>query len=496
MTRVSRLSLIKLLCLTGFCWAGASWAFTLGSPQVQSLAGEPLRVEIPISITADDQALLQSLTVDMPNRSAYEQLGVSERIIQFNPQAMIYRNRQEDLMVLIETVNPVPIAEEPFINVLLNLSWASGSQLKTFTFLLADPQKILVKPGQTLSGIAASMLPEFDGATLDQTMIALFKANPDAFASGNINVLSAGAELKKPSQSVLGSISPTQASQIVLEANQQWRAERESQGKVEVRSDHDQAQVAKGATKDTLKIGSSTDNKDLEKQYVEQLVAEEKQLEQTKSRIATLEKNISELQALLDKPKDEEKPVQQSKFSLPKLPDIPNLPGLSKLPNIPELPNVPKQAMYVLVALAALALLALVAILLWGVILFVRKSKSSDVHHHVHVDDVPSEPAKAQLGSEYNIPERAQAIFSGLNLDLGSPSKKEEAKPEFNSEDSRALADALRVKLNLARAYITIEDFSAAKKSLEEILNTSNAVDPAITIEAQGVLSELSHRQT
>jgi pilus assembly protein FimV len=28
------------------------------------------------------------------------------------------------------------------------------------------------------------MLPDFDGATLDQTMIALFKANPDAFASG------------------------------------------------------------------------------------------------------------------------------------------------------------------------------------------------------------------------------------------------------------------------------------------------------------------------
>jgi pilus assembly protein FimV len=55
--------------------------------------------------------------------------------------------------------------------------------------------------------------------------------------------------------------------------------------------------------------------------------------------------------------------------------------------------------------------------------------------------------------------------------------------------------DALRVKLNLARAYITIEDFSAAKKSLEEILRVSNSVDPAITIEAQGLLSELQHRQ-
>jgi pilus assembly protein FimV len=52
----------------------------------------------------------------------------------------------------------------------------------------------------------------------------------------------------------------------------------------------------------------------------------------------------------------------------------------------------------------------------------------------------------------------------------------------------------LRVKLNLARAYITIEDFSAAKKSLEEVLQVSNAVDPTITIEAQGLLAELSHR--
>ena len=57
------------------------------------------------------------------------------------------------------------------------------------------------------------------------------------------------------------------------------------------------------------------------------------------------------------------------------------------------------------------------------------------------------------------------------------------------------LLDALRVKLNLARAYITIEDFSAAKKSLEEILRVSNSVDPAITIEAQGLLSELTQRK-
>ncbi len=59
---------------------------------------------------------------------------------------------------------------------------------------------------------------------------------------------------------------------------------------------------------------------------------------------------------------------------------------------------------------------------------------------------------------------------------------------------SNPLADTLRVNLNLARAYITIEDFSAAKKSLEEVIRVSNSVDPAMTIEAQGLLAELSHR--
>jgi pilus assembly protein FimV len=83
------------------------------------------------------------------------------------------------------------------------------------------------------------------------------------------------------------------------------------------------------------------------------------------------------------------------------------------------------------------------------------------------------------------MPERAKAILASIDLDLSKP-----AEQTFNP-----LLDALRVKLNLARAYITIEDFSAAKKSLEEILRVSNSVDPAITIEAQGLLSELTQRK-
>ena len=90
------------------------------------------------------------------------------------------------------------------------------------------------------------------------------------------------------------------------------------------------------------------------------------------------------------------------------------------------------------------------------------------------------------------MPERAKALFAGIDLDLSKPAV--EAPQASSVPISDPLVDTLRVKLNLARAYITIEDFSAAKKSLEEVLQISNSVDPTITIEAQGLLAELSRR--
>jgi pilus assembly protein FimV len=89
------------------------------------------------------------------------------------------------------------------------------------------------------------------------------------------------------------------------------------------------------------------------------------------------------------------------------------------------------------------------------------------------------------------MPERAKVLFAGIDLDLSKPVI---TSIEVPAPISNPLADTLRVKLNLARAYITIEDFSSAKKSLEEVLRVSNSVDPTITIEAQGLLAELSHR--
>lgn len=142
MRRLSQSSFLKLLCFVWLSWSFSATAISLGAPQLQSRPGEPLRVEIPIRVGVEEQGTLSSLNVAMPNKVAYERLGISHKILRLNPQAMVYRNRQEQLMVLIETVDSVPITDDPFLDVLVNLNWSSGSLTKTFTLLLGDVQKL------------------------------------------------------------------------------------------------------------------------------------------------------------------------------------------------------------------------------------------------------------------------------------------------------------------------------------------------------------------
>ncbi len=460
MSRSTQLCFLKALCFVWLSWACTAWAVSLGSPQLQSRPGEPLRVEIPIRITSDEKSALESLKVSLPSKGAYERLGVSQKILDLNPQAMVYRNRVEQLMVLVETVNSVPMTDDPFLDLLVNLNWSSGSITKTFTLLIGDAQKVVVKPGQTLSEIAALMAPQLDGATLDQTIMALYKANPDAFASGSINRLAAGAELNKPSQALLRSISPAEANQFVADANEQWRSEQDAKGSRSEGSKSGETKSAESAAKDRLKIGSSAEGNEQERRYTENLVAQEKELEQAKARVAELEKNIADLQSLLEKSK--EKKAVENNFGLG---------GFGP-------------------AILAIGLIGLTGLLLWGLARNARRSEAP-----VFEANSPA-PTKVAASPALEIPERTKALFAGIDLDLSKPAKEVpiEVAKLIPTVDGNPLADTLRVKLNLARAYITIEDFSAAKKSLEEVLRVSNSVDPAITIEAQGLLAELSHR--
>jgi pilus assembly protein FimV len=461
MFRFGQIQFARALCLIWLSWSFSVGAISLGSPKLLSKPGEPLRAEFPIRVAADEQSALSSLKVGIANKAAYDRIGISQKILGLNPQAMIYRNQQEQLMVLVETVEPVPIADDPFLDVLITLNWSAGSLTKTYTLLLGDVQKILVRSGQTLSEIAAQLAPRLPGATLDQTMMALFKANPDAFASGSINRLQAGAELDKPNQALLRSISPAEAQQFVAESNAQWLSEREARGATPGSSTSKIGVIE--PAQDRLKIGSSAEGSSEERRYTEDLVAQEKALEQTRVRVAELEKNIADLQRLLDqaKAKSSDPAKNEGYFGLG---------GFAP-------------------AIFALVLMGLTGLLLW---LLAKNARRSEALHFSNSIPKDFPVTKESHSSSNSMPDRAKALFAGIDLDL-TPVKKSTPTP---ADEINPLADALRVKLNLARAYITIEDFSAAKKSLQEIVHIGASIDPAITLEAQGLLTELSQRNS
>lgn len=88
---------------------------------------------------------------------------------------------------------------------------------------LALGQTRTVQRGDTLAGIAGEVA---QGYSLEQTMVALLRANPEAFIGGNINRLKAGAVLRVPDGGTLASTDADEAVRVVAEQVAQWRGDR------------------------------------------------------------------------------------------------------------------------------------------------------------------------------------------------------------------------------------------------------------------------------
>jgi pilus assembly protein FimV len=80
-----------------------------------------------------------------------------------------------------------------------------------------------VQRGQTLSQIARDLGP---GYSLDQTMLALLRANPDAFINGNINRLKQGAVLRLPQSEEQARLGESEAAALVRDQMAEWRQAR------------------------------------------------------------------------------------------------------------------------------------------------------------------------------------------------------------------------------------------------------------------------------
>lgn len=104
---------------------------------------------------------------------------------------------------------PIPLPVEPAeMATAVPIEVASGGETRT------------VRSGETLGGIAAGLER---GYSLDQTILALLRANPEAFIDGNANRLRAGAVLRIPDDASIARYTPDEAAVVVREQAAQWR---------------------------------------------------------------------------------------------------------------------------------------------------------------------------------------------------------------------------------------------------------------------------------
>lgn len=175
----------------------------------------------------------------------------------------------------------------------------------------------IVQTGDTLRKIASESKPE--EVTLEQMLVALYRKNPDAFLGNNIHRMKSGAILSIPDREAVAAVTPAEARKVYVSHTGDWQAYRQklaaaapastardeagqaSGGKITAKGD-DKAAPAE-APKDQLRV-SRTElvGKGGAKSAASEAdtIAREKALKEAQERLSMLEKNVGEMQKLLE----------------------------------------------------------------------------------------------------------------------------------------------------------------------------------------------------
>jgi len=191
------------LGLISAIFAGQALALNLGNLSIQSKVGEPLLAQISIQIDPAELASIKDMQAALAGPEMYQRLGITSSNVQAQLKVELLKGSKEEPVAIKITSDEVLklAANEIFLDALVELRWSTGLVRRVYTLMVADQARVEVKAGDTLTEIASKLAANFDEASLDQALISLYRANPQAFAGGSIHRLMAGAELKMPSPS-------------------------------------------------------------------------------------------------------------------------------------------------------------------------------------------------------------------------------------------------------------------------------------------------------
>ena len=176
-----------------------------------------------------------------------------------------------------------------------------------------------IRPGDNLQKIASATKPE--DISLEQMLVALLRANPKAFDNGNMNRLNSGEHLAIPEKSVSSAIPQAEAARIVKAQSSDWNAYRATLAGQPAHDNALEEGAAQGSSgritakvedkdpstippKDIVKLSKTPTSRGKNGEQAsinqEELIAKSKALDEANDRIASLEKNISDMQRLIE----------------------------------------------------------------------------------------------------------------------------------------------------------------------------------------------------
>jgi pilus assembly protein FimV len=353
----------------------------LGKLTVLSSLGQPLRAEIELTAVSPEEA--SELVAKLASPDAFRAAN-----IEFNPALLGLRfeveARGSRQFIRISSGQPI---NEPFVDMLLELTWTNGRLVREYTFLLdpsdlrttqsaqvaapvaprkapaaaapatapaaapsaapsaaaparapaaaaparapseprsaasqdaASADSYKVKKGDTLGRIAGQLKPA--DVSLDMMLVALYRANPDAFNGSNMNRLKSGTILSVPDANTVKATSQGEAHGMVVAHAADFNAYRNKlAGQVaaatparEPEAQQSQtgkitAQVKERPTavtesKDQLKLSKAGEasSKPGKTGAVEDKIAKDRQMADASARVKELEKNVNNLEKLME----------------------------------------------------------------------------------------------------------------------------------------------------------------------------------------------------
>lgn len=343
----------------------------LGKLTVLSSLGQPLRAEIELTSVSPEEA--SELVAKLASPDAFRAANID-----FNPALMSLRFEVEARGARqFIRVSSTQAINEPFVDMLLELTWTNGRLVREYTFLLdpadlrtaqapqvaapvdvrsqrpaaaapsaapsaaaapAAPREPVrsapreraavqdapaadsyeVKRGDTLGRIAGRLKPA--DVSLDMMLVALYRANPDAFSGNNMNRLKSGTILSVPDASTVKGTGQGEAHGVVVAHANDFNAYRAKlAGQVAAATPAKEAEAQQTQTgkitaqvqerptavsesKDQLKLSKAGEaaSKPGKTGAVEDKIAKDRQMADASARVKELEKNVNDLEKLME----------------------------------------------------------------------------------------------------------------------------------------------------------------------------------------------------